>query len=89
MRGNAFSPWRARAFFQVGFAVTFLIICWFILTWFMWLSAAAYFEWEFCGKLLPLGRGFPPFELRFSLLTLVFGYFTNLEVRFSICFFMC
>ena len=87
MRGTLFALARSR-FFQVGFAVTFLIICWFILTWFyVAVPPPPILSGNFAAKLLPLGRGFPPFELRFSLLTLVFGYFTNLEVLFSIWFF--
>jgi len=85
--GTLSSLVRSR-FFLVGFAVTFLIICWFILTWFyVAVPPPPILSGNFAAKLLPLARGFPPFELRFSILTLVFGYFTNLEVLFSIWFF--
>ena len=38
-------------------------------------------------RLITIAQGFPQFVLTFSPLTLIFGYFTNLDVLFSIWFF--
>lgn len=86
-RGTLSHLMRSR-FFQVGFGITFFLVCWFIVTWFyVTVPPPPILSGNNASKLLPLARGFPPFVLRFSLLTLVFGYFTNLEVLFSIWFF--
>ncbi|MCZ6632792.1 MAG: hypothetical protein O7G87_05255, partial [bacterium] len=67
--------------FRIGFWITFVTICWFIATWFfVAMPRPPILSGNFASKALPLAPGFPPFMLRFSLLTLVFGYFTNLEV---------
>jgi len=86
--GGTLSSLVRSRFFLVGFAITFLLICWFMLTWFyVAVPPPPILSGNFAAKVLPLARGFPPFQLRFSILTLVFGYFTNLEVLFSIWFF--
>jgi hypothetical protein len=86
-RGTLETLCRSRLF-QVGFASIFLIICWNITTWFFVAMPQAPILNAYEGlREITIARGFPPAILTLSPLTLIFGYFTNLEVLFSIWFF--
>lgn len=74
--------------FQLGFCLTFLIVCWYIATWFfVSMPLPPILSGVHSTKPITIARGFPVFHFRFSPFTFVFGYFTSLEILFSIWFF--
>lgn len=74
--------------FQVGFLVTLVIICWNIITWFtVSMPMTPILSGRHSRHVIAIGQGFPNFIFTFVMLTFVLGYFTNLEVLFSLWFF--
>ena len=64
------------------------IICWNILTWrFVARSQLPVLNAYEGLRQITIARGFPDFVITLSPLTLIFGYFTSLDVLFSIWFF--
>lgn len=74
--------------FQMGFGLTLAIITWNVATWF---SVGApmfpFLAGRYGRHVIPLSTGFPPLITTFVLLTFTLGYFTKLEVLFSMWFF--
>jgi len=74
--------------FQMGFGITLAIISWNIGTWFsVGLPMFPFLAGRYGRHVIPLGPGFPPLITTFVLLTFTLGYFTKLEVLFSMWFF--
>lgn len=74
--------------FQYGFGITLAIITWNIATWFtVGAPMFPFLSGRYGRHVLPLATGFPPLITTFVLLTFTLGYFTKLEVLFSMWFF--
>ncbi len=85
--GTLASLCRSRLF-RIGFGIIFFIISWNIATWFFVAMPQIPILNAYEGlRQITIARGFPPAILTLSPLTLIFGYFTNLEVLFSIWLF--
>ncbi|MBK35343.1 MAG: hypothetical protein CME26_07410 [Gemmatimonadetes bacterium] len=78
---------RSRLF-RIGFGLMLAIICWNIPTWFFVAMPQLPVLNAYEGlRQITIARGFPDFVLTLSPLMLIFGYFTSLDVLFSIWFF--
>jgi hypothetical protein len=74
--------------FQWGFGLTFAIISWNVFTWFtVNLPMFPFLAGRYGRHVLPIAPGFPSIVTTFVLLTFCLGYFTKLEVLFSLWFF--
>jgi hypothetical protein len=74
--------------FQFGFGIVLFCIVWNIISWFfVGMPAMPILHGDKSKYFIPLGDGFPTFRFAISILTLVFGYFSQSDVLFSIWFF--
>jgi hypothetical protein len=86
-RGTLAALARNRLF-QIGFTLTLAIICWNIATWFtVGLPMFPFLSGRYGRNVIPIGVGYPPIITTFVLMTFTLGYFTKLEVLFSMWFF--
>lgn len=86
-RGTLVNLARNRLF-QLGFGITLAIILWNVITWFtVSMPMTPILSGRHSRHVIPIGTGFPNFIFTFVMLTFVLGYFTNLEVLFSLWFF--
>ena len=74
--------------FQWGFGLTFAIIAWNVFTWFsVNLPMFPFLAGRYGRHVISVAPGFPSIVTTFVLLTFCLGYFTKLEVLFSLWFF--
>ena len=74
--------------FQWGFGLTFAIIAWNVFTWFtVNLPMFPFLAGRYGRNVISVAPGFPSIVTTFVLLTFCLGYFTKLEVLFSLWFF--
>ena len=74
--------------FQMGFGFTFVIIAWNVFTWFtVNIPMFPFLAGRYGRHVLAVAPGFPAIVTTFVLLTFCLGYFTKLEVLFSLWFF--
>lgn len=74
--------------FRWGFGLTLAIISWNIFTWFtINIPMIPFLAGRYGRHVVPIAPGFPSIVTTFVLLTFCLGYFTKLEVLFSLWFF--
>ncbi len=74
--------------FRMGFVITLAIICWNIFTWFtVNVPMTPILSGRHSRGIIPTAPGFPSIVTTFVLLNFTLGYFTKLEVLFSLWFF--
>ncbi len=74
--------------FKAGFLITFVIIAYNVSTWFtIAMPMIPFLAGRYGRHVIPVAPGFPSLVTTFVLLTFCLGYFTKLEVLFSLWFF--